>query len=199
MAAGLDSQVLTQIQATTFEVVAAKPVVDPLTYSGPLPMDLLPFQERNHKYFSIGTAFSLGNNRYVTAAHVLDATIGGLWGAPAVRDSNGHVYVIDKVEKFSLPRDFAVFSVAGLSGVSVLKINTKPDLNSVVYAVGNALGTGVVVRDGLYTSKTPEEQDGRWNFHASQQRHLRATAVDLYWIRMGQSLASYCGGRRMKT
>jgi serine protease Do len=37
-------------------------------------------------------------------------------------------------------------------------------LNTVVYAVGNALGTGVVVRDGLYTSTTPEDRDGRWNW-----------------------------------
>ncbi len=163
-AAGLEPQVLAQIQSATFEVVAAKPVTDNLTYARPLPLELLPFQERNDKYFSIGTAFSIGDNRYVTAAHVLDIGIGSLWGTPALRDSNGHVYPIDKIEKFSLPRDFVVFSVTGHPEPSSLRINTKPDLNSVVYAVGNALGTGVVVRDGLLTSKTPEEQDGRWDW-----------------------------------
>jgi serine protease Do len=163
-AAELDSKVLPKIQAGTFEVVAAKPVADNLTYAKPLPLELLPFQERNDKYYSIGTAFSIGNNRYVTAAHVLDTGIGSLWGTPAVRDSTGHVYAIDKIEKFSLSRDFAVFSLIGLPEPVLLQINTKPDLNSVVYAVGNALGTGVVVRDGLYTSKTPEEQDGRWDW-----------------------------------
>jgi serine protease Do len=163
-AAGLDPQMLTQIEATTFEVVAAKPIADNLTYIKPLPLELLPFQERTDKYFSIGTAFSIGNNRYVTAAHVLGVGIDGLWGIPAIRDSNGHVYPIEQIEKFSLARDFAVFSVTGNPEPSSLKIDTKPDLNSVVYAVGNALGTGVVVRDGLYTSKTPEEQDGRWNW-----------------------------------
>jgi serine protease Do len=163
-AAGLDPKVLPRIQASTFEVVAAKPVADNLTYAKPLPLELLPFQERNDKYYSIGTAFSIGNNRYVTAAHVLDTGIGSLWGTPAVRDSSGHVYSIDKIEKFSLSRDFAVFSLIGFPEAVLLQINTKPELNSVVYAVGNALGTGVVVRDGLYTSKTPEEQDGRWNW-----------------------------------
>jgi serine protease Do len=54
--------------------------------------------------------------------------------------------------------------VSGHPNGSSLKIHAQPEPNSVVYAVGNALGTGVVVRDGLYTSKTPEEQDGRWQW-----------------------------------
>jgi hypothetical protein len=164
-AASLDPAVLPKIQAATFEVVAAKPVSEPLTYEKPLPLELLPYQERNDKYFSIGTAFALGNNRYVTAAHVLQIGIGGLWGPPALRDANGHVYAIDKIEKYSLHQDFVVFSLAEQPANAVaLEVNTKPQLNEVVYAVGNALGTGVVVRDGLYTSDTPEEQDGRWKW-----------------------------------
>lgn len=159
-AAGPDSRVLNQ----TYEVVAAKPTTDPLTYIRPLPMDLLPFQERNDKYYSIGTAFALGDDRYVTAAHVLNATMGGLWGAPALRDSTGRIFAIGKIEKYSLARDFAVFSVEGNPAVLTPRIDTTPELNSVVYAVGNALAEGVVVRDGLYTSKTPEEQDGRWSW-----------------------------------
>ena len=98
-AASLDPAVLPKIQAATFEVVAAKPVNDPLTYEKPLPMELLPYQERTDKYYSIGTAFALGNNRYVTAAHVLQVGIGSLWGEPALRDASGHVYAIGKIEK----------------------------------------------------------------------------------------------------
>lgn len=164
-AASLDPAVLPKIQAATFEVVAAKPVKDPLSYEKPLPLELLPFQERNDKYYSIGTAFALGNHRYATAAHVLQIGVNGLWGAPALRDASGHVYAIDKIEKFSLQQDFVVFTLAGQPASAVaLDINPKPALNEVVYAVGNALGTGVVIRDGLYTSNTPEEQDGRWKW-----------------------------------
>jgi serine protease Do len=164
-AASLDPSVLPKIQAATFEVVAAKPVKDPLTYEKPLPLDLLPFQERNDKYYSIGTAFALGNNRYVTAAHVLLIGNRSLWGQPALRDASGHVYAIDTVEKFSLQQDFVVFTLADQpASAAALEVNPKPALNSVVYAVGNALGTGVVIRDGLYTSDTPEEQDGRWKW-----------------------------------
>ena len=160
----LDPQLIAKIHATTFEVVAAKPVEDPLTYEKPLPLELLPFQERNDKYYSIGTAFSIGGNRFVTAGHVLMADLAGSWGPPALRDADGHVYAIDKIEKFSLERDFAMFSLVGAPAAAPLETYETPDLNSVVYTVGNALGTGVVVRDGLYTSNTPEEQEGRWTF-----------------------------------
>ena len=163
-AAELDAQLLNKIQAATFEVVAAKPATDPLTYFKPLPFDLLPFQERNDKYYSVGTAFSLGNNRFVTAAHVLDTGIGSLWGAPALRDSKGRVFPVGKIEKVSLARDFAVFTVTGNPNAENLEINTQPQLHGAVYAVGNALGTGVIVRDGVYTSMTPEERDGRWKW-----------------------------------
>lgn len=163
-AATLDPSMLPRIQAATFEVVQAKPTVDPLSYEKPLPLDLLPYQERSDKYYSIGTAFAIGNHRYVTAGHVLLAGLGSLWGPPQLRDAAGHVYTIDKIEKFSLSRDFVVFTLAGDPGNVALETNAKPSLNSVVYAVGNALGTGVVIRDGLYTSDTPEEQDGRWKW-----------------------------------
>jgi serine protease Do len=163
-AATLDPAVLPNVQAATFEVVIPKPVNDPLVYEKPLPMELLPFQFRNDKYFSIGTAFALGNNRYVTAAHVLNVGIGSLLGVPALRDAEGKVYAIDKIVKYSLQQDFVEFSLVGQPGSAVLEVNTKPDLNEQVYAVGNALGTGVVIRDGLYTSDTPEDQDGRWKW-----------------------------------
>ncbi|MGC1548367.1 MAG: trypsin-like peptidase domain-containing protein [Rhodanobacter sp.] len=164
LAATLDPAVLPTIQAATFEVVQAKPTDDPLSYEKPLPLDLLPYQERTDKYHSIGTAFAIGHNRYVTAGHVLLAGVGSLWGPPALRDTQGHVYAIDKIEKFSLREDFVVFTLAGEPSSVALDINTHPAMNQVVYAVGNALGTGVVIRDGLYTSDTPEQQDGSWKW-----------------------------------
>lgn len=163
-AATLDPATLPKIEAATFEVVQAKPTTDPLTYEKPLPLELLPYQERTDKYYSIGTAFAIGHNRYVTAGHVLLAGMDSLWGAPELRDAKGHVYAIDKIEKFSLRKDFVVFSLVSPPRGSMLVPNTRPALNQVVYAVGNALGTGIVIRDGLYTSDTPEQQDGRWKW-----------------------------------
>lgn len=164
-AVSLDAALLPKIQAATFEVVQAKPTTDPLTYEKPLPLDLLPYQERTDKYYSIGTAFAIGHGRYVTAGHVLMAGYCSLWGAPQLRDGAGRVYAIDKIEKYSLRQDFVVFTLAQKPAEdAALEISRTATLNQVVYAVGNALGTGVVIRDGLYTSDTPEEQDGAWKW-----------------------------------
>ena len=164
-AASLDAALLPTIQSATFEVVQAKPASDPLSYEKPLPLDLLPYQERTDKYYSIGTAFSIGHGRYVTAGHVLMAGLDSLWGPPELRDGAGHVYPIARIEKFSLRQDFVVFTLARQpAGDVALAIDRTPALNQVVYAVGNALGTGVVIRDGLYTSDTPEAQDGAWKW-----------------------------------
>jgi S1-C subfamily serine protease len=161
--ATLDASLLPGIQSATFEVVAAKPR-DTLSYEKPLPMDLLPYQERTDKYYSVGTAFAIGPNRFVTAAHVLMIGYQSLWGPPELRDASGKVYAIDKVEKFALRRDFVVFSLVDPPKVAPLAIDATPSLNQVVFSVGNALGTGVVIRNGLYTSDTPEEQDGQWKW-----------------------------------
>lgn len=161
--ATLDPSLLPAIQSATFEVVAAKPK-DSLGYEKPLPLDLLPYQERTDKYYSIGTAFAIGPNRYVTAAHVLMIGYQSLWGPPELRDASGKVHAIGQVEKFALRRDFVVFSLKDPPQVAPLPIDAKPALNQVVYSVGNALGTGVVIRNGLYTSNTPEAQDGEWKW-----------------------------------
>jgi serine protease Do len=163
-AATLDPAVLPQVQAATFEVVIPKPVNDPLTYEKPLPFDQLPYQQRTDKYYSVGTAFAIGDNRYVTAGHVLALGVGSLMGEPALRDAAGHVYALDKVTRYSLHEDFVEFSLKDPPKVAPLAVNAQPEMNQVVYAVGNALGTGIVIRDGLYTSQTPEEQDGRWKW-----------------------------------
>jgi serine protease Do len=164
-AATLDPSIMAKVQSATFEVVEAKPVSDPVIYDKPLALNLLPYQQRNDKYRPVGTAFAIGNNRYVTAGHVILTAAGdSLWGAPELRDEQGHVYAIDKIEKFSLRKDFVVFSLLHDPSPTPLQLNTKPTLNETVFAVGDALGEGVVARDGLYTSDTPEEQDGDWKW-----------------------------------
>jgi serine protease Do len=164
-AAELSSSLQQHIRAATFEVVQLKPPEVDVTYDRALPMDLIPYEQRVDKYRSIGTAFAIGPNRYVTAAHVIALGMGSQFGPPALRDGTGKVYDIDQVYKFSDHRDFVVFSLRQQPpGVQILAPGGKPALNDTVYAVGNALGQGVVIRDGLYTSDTPEEVDGQWRW-----------------------------------
>jgi serine protease Do len=163
-AATLAPGVQEKLSSATFEVVLAKPVSDPLTYEKPLPLELIPYRERTDKFRSIGTAFAIGPNRFVTAAHVIGAGNGSQYGPLALRDAAGTTYRVDKIIKYSGSEDYAVFSVLAAPAVAPLQTRSRPPLNTAVFAVGNALGEGVVVRDGLYTSDTPEERDGRWQW-----------------------------------
>ena len=152
------------IRDNTFEVVMKKPEPDPVKYEKPLPLELLPYTERTDAYRSIGTAFALGHNMYVTAAHVISVAIGSQFGPPALRRSDGTIYGIDRILKFSQHQDFVVFSLQNDPAPAGLVPNTSPKIDEPVLAIGNALGEGVVIRDGLYTSDTPEAQDGRWKW-----------------------------------
>jgi serine protease Do len=162
--AALEKKDLTLINKTVFEVVVLKQTKDSLTYERPLPLDLLPYLERTDKYRSLGTAFALGPTEFVTAAHVLDLGTKSQEKDFYIRDLNGTVYAIDKVLKYSDRRDFVVFSVKDRPAGAFLPSNTNPETNDKVYAVGNALGEGIVIRDGLYTSNTPEDLSGEWKW-----------------------------------
>jgi serine protease Do len=166
-AATLAPGVQEKLASATFEVVMGKPEPGPLTYEKPLPLDLIPYRERTDKFRSIGTAFALGQNRFVTAAHVMSAGTGSQYGPLELRDSAGTTFKIDKIIKYSASQDYAVFSLVNPPAVAPLQTRSRPPLNTPVFAVGNAFGDGVVVRDGLYTSDTPEERDGRLRFSAA--------------------------------
>jgi serine protease Do len=160
----LDSSVQRRLREATFEVVLGKPEADPLTYEKELPLDLLPFTERTSKYRPVGTAFVIEHDRFVTAAHVVAAGKGSQYGPLAVRDSNGNIYLVDTVTKYSVAEDYAEFTVRNGPRVKPLDTRSRPELNEPVFAVGNALGEGIIIRDGLYTSDTPEERSGRWKW-----------------------------------
>jgi serine protease Do len=157
-------EVPAKVRAAAFEVVLRKTDSDALTYEKPLPLDLIPYTIRSDRYWSVGTAFALGPGTYVTAGHVFLGILGSQFGPPALRDSAGHVYPVNQVLKFSVQEDFVVFTITGASPASPLPTSNVRKIDEVVFAVGNALGEGVVIRDGLLTSETPEQQDGRWNW-----------------------------------
>jgi serine protease Do len=157
-------EVLERLRKATFEVVLEKPKTDSLSYEKELPFDLVPFRVRNDKYQSIGTAFALQGGQFVSASHVVNLASESVRRRIRLRDSDGTIIALDKVVKFSTPRDFIVFTVKDYRASAYLKPGTETRKNDKVFAVGNALGEGVIARDGLYTSDTPEEEDGRWNW-----------------------------------
>lgn len=163
-AASLTTDLQKSVRSATFEVVTPKPQKDSLQYEKPLPLELIPFTERNDKYWSIGTAFAIDNDTFISAAHVFLDSIGSRLGTPALRDSAGNVYPVDRIVKFSLHQDFIVFTLKTRPTLVALAVNREPKIDDTVFAVGNALGEGIVIRDGLFTSETAEAQDGRWKW-----------------------------------
>lgn len=161
LAAELPAQTIATLRAATFEVVMEK-APDPLQYDGPSPSDLMPYQMRSDPYQSIGTAFAIGDNHFITAAHVFDQGMDSLGGAPALRDSQGKVHAVDQVVTYSLGRDFVEFTLADTPATPTLEVNRDPALDQAVFTVGNAFGQGVVIREGLLTSRTPEPDQGAW-------------------------------------
>ncbi|MHB8844833.1 MAG: S1 family peptidase [Nitrospirota bacterium] len=160
----LSEDVLNAVKRSVLEVVVPKPEQDSLQYEKPLPLDLLPFSVRTDKYYSIGTAFAISATDFVSAAHVMPIGNGSQFREVYLRDGQGKVYPIDQVLKYSRNRDFVVFTLKGWPAGKGLLVNTTPQMNQKVFAVGNALAEGIIIRDGLYTSSTPEEEEGAWNW-----------------------------------
>jgi hypothetical protein len=162
-AAALDGGMQKRVRAATFEVAVPKAPEDAVKYERPPPYELLTFAERTDKFWSVGTAFAISPDTFVTAAHVLNGAVGGQGGPPVLRDAKGKTFPIERVLKYSAHQDFAVFT-AGVRAPAALATRSVSQLDEPVFAVGNALGEGVVIRDGLLTSLTPEDQDGRWKW-----------------------------------
>lgn len=161
---GLEKDILETIYNSVFEVVLEKLSDGNLKYATPLPYDSLPFAERNDRYISIGTAFAVSDKTFLSAAHVFFLENETQFSKIFIRDRAGNVYEIEDIVKYSNYKDYVLFTVKDKNVNKVLNINYNPDINQKVYAVGNALGEGVIIRDGLLTSMTLEKEKGEWQW-----------------------------------
>lgn len=158
----LSPKVVENLTNAVYEVVVDKFEDGNIVYEKELPLDRIPFSIRNDKFTSIGTAFLMEDGKFYSAAHVLNISEKSPFEVYYLRDKNGKTYKIKNIEKFSTHRDFVVFSVEGIDvkKATKLKIAPEQEFNTEVFSVGNALGEGIVIRDGLYTSQTHEEFNG---------------------------------------
>src|SRR6266540_2722198 len=86
----LGTNTLEMVTDSVFEVVVPKPTVDSVSYKDPLPFDILPYSIRNDKYYSIGSAFAIGPNEFVSAAHVMNLGAETQYQGPCLRDKDGN-------------------------------------------------------------------------------------------------------------
>ena len=158
------AKTLQLVQDAVFEVVVEKPVNDPTVYERELNWDNVPFAIRNDKYYSIGTAFAVSKTELITAFHVVKLGYESMvFKNYYVRDSKGEVFEIDRVTGGSKEKDFLIFTVKGRTFDQTFQFERNYKVGDAVLSIGNALGEGIVVRNGLVLGTVPEEDSGRWD------------------------------------
>ena len=162
----LDNDVYKKVSANVFEVVVEKHEDTSIVYEKELPLERIPFAIRNDKYIPLGTAFLLTDGSFYTAAHVLSLYNVSVYDKYFIRDTAENVYEIDLIQEFSQRRDFVKFTAKDFKFQQGMGLETsdKFEINSNVFSVGNALGEGIVIRNGSLTSQTYEEKNGDWKW-----------------------------------
>jgi hypothetical protein len=161
---GFSSKLQNLVETAVFEVVIKKPEEKNIVYDKELDWSVIPYAIRSDNYYSIGTAFAVSSTEAVTAFHVVNlGEESEVFTEYFIRDKQGNVYELDSVHKASNEKDFLVFTVKNKTFSSWFEFNPDFKVNSQVYSIGNALGEGIVVRNGLLLGTVPEAEEGRWN------------------------------------
>ena len=155
----------TLVSEACFEVVVKKAEKDSLTYEKELPWDLVPFNIRNDKYYSIGTAFAVSEKEFLTAFHVLELNrMSLILQNYYIRDKEGKVYEIDKITAFNQAKDYVKFTVSDIKIKNWFSLDNEYVMNTMVYSAGNAYGEGIILREGSLIGTIPEAENGEWVF-----------------------------------
>ncbi|MGI5172947.1 trypsin-like peptidase domain-containing protein [Treponema sp. OMZ 840] len=161
----LRPEILTKLNDAVFEVVVLKPDEGSLEYEKKLPLERIPFAIRTDKYLPIGTAFLMDDGLFYSAAHVFNLHEESLYGDYFLRAVDGNIYKVDSLVSFATDRDYIVFTVENYTDTKKgLSAKENFSLNTQTFSVGNALGEGIIIRDGLLTSQTFEEENGSWKW-----------------------------------
>jgi serine protease Do len=140
----LDSDTKKAVQAATFEFRAPA--------SGVHSKDL------------VGTAFAIGPNEFVSAAHLFDTAIGSRFGHPILVDSRRVEYPVADILQFSEQHDYVIFSLDRPPRVAPLPIRqsdqTEPDL----YFAGWRTDGRVVIEHGTFSGVTRDKESGEFDW-----------------------------------
>lgn len=164
MYADVPMNIVNLVKKNVYEVLVEKLDSDQIKYEESLPFDQLSYSERNDKYISMGTAFAFKDGYMISAAHIIPLHLLCQHRKYYLRDINKNIYEVSDIYSYDDNKDFIVFELKDKKIKGDFEFNDKFDLNNKVYAVGNALGEGVVIREGLLTSSTPEVFEGAWNW-----------------------------------
>jgi hypothetical protein len=161
---GISPEAMKLTRSAVFEVLVRKAPDDPTVYEKSLNWEMVPYVIRNDQYYSIGTAFAISETELITAFHVINLGNRSLvYDRYYIRDSQGKVFEVDQVTGGSNERDFLIFTVKDRTFPDYFRFARNAEPGDSVYSIGNALGEGIVIRNGLILGAIPEEESGRWN------------------------------------
>lgn len=166
------------VEETCYEVVVPRIEDEQIQYEKELPWDEIPYQIRNDEFLSIGTAFAVAPDRFITAAHVLSLNENSLFYQEYyIRDSQGNVYPITDLLRFHCEKDFVEFTVGGFTAENYLEFRDEPYIaNETVYQVGNIYGQGIVAVPGTILGDMDEDRDGAWKYIKSSPPNDRGSS-----------------------
>jgi hypothetical protein len=112
----------------------------------------------------VGTAFAIGPNEFVTAAHLFGAAIGSRFGRPTLLDSNQAEYPVADILQFSEQRDYVVFSLQRPPRITPLPVQYGESTGRDVYFAGSTPARKIVIKAGAYSGMTPDRESGQFDW-----------------------------------
>jgi hypothetical protein len=160
----LSKDVVDLVSQATFEVVVAKETNTSLSFDED-PMDDVPFQKKGDAYVSMGTAFLIGSNRFVSTTRVFQIDSPSLLSVLKLRDNDGKIYTPNQVTRCSTFRDLIEFQVDQPDETrKPLEISNSYTPGQKVFAFGYIDGDGITYRSAETLQSVPEPTEGRWKY-----------------------------------
>jgi serine protease Do len=108
----------------------------------------------------VGTAFAIGPNEFVTAAHLFIDATGSHFGHPVLMDSSQVAYPIADILQLSEPQDYVIFSLERSLHVKPLVVRRSEHAEPDLYIAGWRSDGRIAIEHGLFSGLTPDDQAG---------------------------------------
>jgi serine protease Do len=112
----------------------------------------------------VGTAFAIGPNEFVTAAHLFDKAIGSYFRHPVLMDSSRVRYPVGDILQFSEQQDYVIFSLERPPRVKPLPIRESEQTEADLYFAGWRSDGKVVIEHGTFSGLTRDEESNQFDW-----------------------------------
>jgi serine protease Do len=112
----------------------------------------------------VGTAFAIGPNEFVSAAHLFDKAIGSRFGHPVLKDSRRAEYPVADILQFSEQQDYVIFSLERPPRIKPLPTRSGDQTEPDVYLAGWRSDGRVVIEHGTFCGVTRDHESGEFDW-----------------------------------